>query len=48
MQQITTQYPPPFTEWQALGEEEEISPLNEGLVMDIYILNFDELQKKII
>jgi len=46
-QQITTQSPPPTTE-QAPSEDEEIAPLAEGQVMDIYNLNYDELQKKII
>jgi len=47
MQQIMTQFPPP-TEVQALGEEEEISPLDEGPIMDIYSLTFDKLEMNIV
>lgn len=48
MQQITTQPPSPPTEGQHLGEEEETFTLDEGLVMDIYSLTYNELQKKIV
>lgn len=48
MQYITTQTPPPPPKGKALDEEGEIVPLDEGLLMDIYSLTLDELQKKII
>lgn len=48
MQHITIQSPPPLTAEQAPSEVEEISPLNEALMIDIQILTYDEIQKKII
>jgi len=42
-QQVTIQFPPPLTTEQAPIEEEEIVPLDDGLVMDTYNLTYDEL-----
>lgn len=48
MEQIISQSPPPLAKGKALDDEEEIAPLDEGLVMDIFSVTFDELQKKIL
>lgn len=46
-QLVTIQSPHPPTE-QAPREEEEIIPLDDDPVMDMYELNYDEIQKKIV
>lgn len=46
-QQVTIQSPHPSTE-QAPSEEEEIIPLDDGLVTSTYNLSYDELQKNIV
>lgn len=45
---ITIQSPPPQTTNQALNEEEEIVPLDDGPIMDMYIVTYDEIQKNIL
>lgn len=47
-QYITSQSPPPHTEGKYPIYEEEISPLDEGMVMEIFSLTYDEIQKKTI
>lgn len=44
--QIISHPPPPPIDWKAPSGEEEISPLDEDLIMDILRLAFNELQKK--
>lgn len=46
-QQVTIYSPHPPTE-QAPREEEEIVPLDDGLVMYMYNLTYDELRKNIV
>lgn len=48
MQHITIQSPPPLRTEKALSEQEEIVHLGDSLVMDTYILNYDEFQKNIV
>ena len=47
-QKVSIQYPHPPAVEQALSEEEEIIPLDGGLVMDMYNLTYDEIHKNIV
>lgn len=47
-QQATIQSSPPLIAKQALSEEEEIVPLDDGSVIDTYSITYDELKKNIV
>lgn len=47
-QQVTLQSSPPLTTEKAPSEGEEDFPLDDGVVMDMYNITYDELQKKIV